>query len=124
MLEEYTRAAQTYLPYFEEKGFFIKTGLMWKRFPDNVPTFCRGEIQNGYQCYVFCSVQRKCRDAVVPSNDGEAKWYSLSNAYMVSSVNKDFCRLTISLFGDTNEINDDLSCFLRQLQCVKDIEIT
>lgn len=58
MLALYLEKAKKYMPFFEKSGYSLKVGLMWKYFPRDTIILQRGSFQNGYQCYVYCVVQK------------------------------------------------------------------
>lgn len=55
---------------------------MWKYFPMDTVILQRGSSQNGYQCFVYCVVQKDENEARIGSIDGEAGYYPLSTAWM------------------------------------------
>ena len=40
--------------------------------------------------------------------DGEADYYSLSATWMVSSIERDFFKTKVSLYSDTDDIENDM----------------
>lgn len=115
MLALYTEAIKKYIPFFNEYGCSLKVGLMWELLPGDIVSFQRGVFQNGYRCYVYCAVQKDNKDVHIVSTDGEADYYSLSTAWMVSSISRKFCKLTVSLFVSIDDVDTDLRGFLSQL---------
>ena len=116
MLSVYTQQIKKYMPVFEEIGYSLKVGLVWKSLSRNITTFQRQSFQNGYQCYVYCAVQKDDKDVNIPSTDGEADYYSLSTAWMVSSIYREFYRLNVSLCVSMDDVASDLNDFLSQLK--------
>lgn len=74
MLALYLEKAKKYMPFFEESGYSLKVGLMWKYFPRDTIILQRGGFQNGYQCYVYCVVQKDGNEVRIGSIDGEADY--------------------------------------------------
>lgn len=116
MLELYTSSAKKYTPYFEKIGFSLKINLLWKHFPKNNVFFQRGVFCNGYQCYVYCVVQKDGKEAFIESVDEEADYYSLSNAWMISCISRSFCKSYLTLYENVDGIDADLKTFLLQLK--------
>ena len=119
MLSVYTQQIKKYIPVFEEIGCSLKVGLMWKSLSRNTTTFHRESFQNGYQCYIYCVVQKDDKDVNIPSTDGEADYYSLSTAWMVSSIYREFYRLNVSLCVSMDDVASDLKGFLSQLKHIE-----
>ena len=119
MLSVYTQQIKKYMPIFEEIGCSLKVGLMWKSLWGNTTTFQRESFQNGYQCYIYCVVQKDDKDVNIPSTDGEADYYSLSTAWMVSSIYRKFYRLNVSLCVSMDDVTSDLNGFLSQLKHIE-----
>ena len=44
MLALYLEKAKKYMPFFEESGYSLKVGLMWKYFPIDTIILQRGEF--------------------------------------------------------------------------------
>lgn len=119
LLAEYTREIKKHMPAFEEIGYNLKLGLMWKSLSRNTTTFQRESFQNGYQCYVYCTVQKDDADVNIPSTDGEVDYYSLSTAWMISSIYREFYRLNVSLYVSMDDVDADLNGFLSQLKHIE-----
>lgn len=115
MLALYLEKAKKYMPFFEESGYSLKVGLMWKYFPRDTIILQRGSFQNGYQCYVYCVVQKDGNEVRIGSIDGEADYYPLSTAWMVSSIFGKFFKLNAELYANTGDEDADLNDFLSQL---------
>lgn len=117
MLGIYSEKIQAYAVPFETIGCTLKVGLMWKNFfdADNV-AFQRVRIRNGYECYVYCSVQKEGQEVRIPSNDDEVDYYYMSTAWMISSIRRVFFKLELSLWADTDDVKSDLN---NLLLCIK-----
>ena len=120
MLEIYTEKIQAYTIPFETIGCTLKVGLIWKNFFNaDIVSFQREDFRNGYECYVYCSVQKGEREVCIPSNDGEVDYYDMSTAWMISSIRRFFFKLELSLCVDTEDVENDLKNFLI---CIKNNE--
>ena len=85
---------------------------MWKSFFDDVVSFNRIEFKNGYECFVFCTVQKEARDVAVISSDGEANYYPLSTAWKVSWIKRSFFKLKVLMMDELYDINSHLEDLL------------
>ena len=77
MLALYLEKIKEYKPLFEENGVSLKTGLMWSCFPNDTAGFQRTPFQNGYQCYVYCTVLKDGKEVQIDSADGEADYSNI-----------------------------------------------
>lgn len=116
VLALYLERLEDYRPLFEEHGYSLKVNLCWLYFPKPAVMLQRGNFKNGYSCYVTCAVQKYGKDVDVPSTDGEVDYYTLSAAWGVSSICRNFFKLTVSLWDDIDDdLDDDLNDFLSRL---------
>ena len=92
MLETYAKIISSYSPLFEQYNCSLEVGLFWIDFPAAKRSNRRLPFHVGYACYVYCEVQRDGKEVHINSIDGEADYYSLSAAWMVSSVDRDFLK--------------------------------
>jgi len=116
MLALYLEKTKKYMPLFEKSGYSLKVGLMWKYFPRETVILQRGSFQNGYQCYVYCAVQKDGNEVRIDSIDGEADYYPLSITWMISSIFRNFFKLNAKLYSYTDDADADLNKFLSQLK--------
>ena len=94
----------------------LQVVLLWNYFPRDTVILQRGSFQNGYQCYVYCVVQKDGNEVRIGSIDGEADYYPLSTAWMISSIFRKFFKLTAELYANTDDADADLNDFLSQLK--------
>ena len=119
MLALYLEKIKKYRPLFDENGYSLKVGLMWKYFPKETVILQRGRFQNGYQCYVYCVVQKNGKEVCIGSIDGETDYYPLSTAWMISSIFRKFFKLNVELYVNVDDADKDLNGFLTQLAYTK-----
>lgn len=50
-------------------------------------------FKNGYECYIYCEVQKDGKEVHIESNDGEADYYALSASWIISSIERSFLKL-------------------------------
>lgn len=116
MLKLYEKSISKYILSFDALGYSLKIGLFWKRFAGGIVSLKRGSPQNGYQCYVYCAVQKNGKDVCIKSTDGEADFYPLASAWIVSTIHRKFCRVTATLFPYDNTANVEIEKFLSELE--------
>ena len=95
--------------------------LGWVNPLHKIQSSHRLPLKNGYECYVYCVVQRDGKEVHIVSHDGEADYYPLSTGWMISSINRSFLKLKVSLYTDANDIDDNLKDFLLQLERLESI---
>ena len=111
--------ANQYKTLFWERGYSLQLGLMWKHFSKDPITLQRTKFQNGYQCYVYCVVQKDGDDVCISSFDGETDYYILSTAWMISSIFRSIFKLKVELYENTDDVDTDLNDFLSQLNLAR-----
>ena len=92
---------------------------MWKYFPRDTVILQRGSFQNGYQCYVYCIVQKDGNEVRISKADGEADY--LSFIYNMDDIIlfRKFFKLNAELYANTDDADADLNDFLSQLKVFK-----
>lgn len=117
MIEEYRTVINPYSQLFDELGYELKIELGWinslKKEWSKQPL----PIKNGYECYVYCIVEKNGRIVQIKSNDGEADYYSLIASWMISSVVRHFQKLVVKTYPRMDDdVADNLNGFLLQLR--------
>lgn len=108
MLEIYSKIISSYSSLFEQYDCSLEIRLFWIDFSTKKRSDCRLPFHIGYACYVCCEVQKDGKEVHVKSMDGEADYYSLSATWMVSSIERDFFKTKVSLYSDTDDIENDM----------------
>ena len=108
MLETYSKIISSYSSLFEQYGCSLEVRLFWIDFSTEKRSDCRLPFRVGYECYVYCEVQRDGKEVHVKSTDGEADYYSLSAAWMVSSIERNWFKTKVSLYSNTADIDSDM----------------
>ena len=108
MLETYSKIISRYSSLFEQYDCSLEVRLFWIDFSTEKRSDHRLPFHVGYACYVCCEVQRDGKEVHVKSNDGEVVYYSLSATLMVSSIERDFFKTKVSLYSDTDDIENDM----------------
>ena len=122
MLEIYTKKIQAYTIPFETIGCTLKVGLIWKSFFDgNAVSYKRAAFRNGYECYVYCSVQKGGQEVRISSKDDVADYYYMSTAWMISLIRRFFLKLELSLCVNTENVESDLENFLIYMKITSNV---
>lgn len=126
MLAVYLKKTKEYLSRFEEKGYSLKLGLMWRYSWKRGVMYQRVKFRNGYMCYVYCSVQKDGVDVNVPSFDGEVDYYPVSTVWMITAIFRglNMLRPRVTLCEDTYCVDEDLNGFLSQLNSLENAKRT
>ncbi len=123
MLALYLEKINKYKPYFEKYGCSLKVGLMWKHFSKDATILKRASFQNGYQCYVYCAVQKDGTDVCISSFDDDVDYYPLSTAWIITSIFRNFFKLRVELYDNTNDVETYLNDFLSHLMCATEANV-
>lgn len=115
MLETYSKIIDRYSSLFEQYDCSLDVSLFWFDFSTEKRSNRRLPFHIGYTCYVCCEVQRDGKEVQVKSADGEADYYSLSAAWAVSSIERNFFKAKVSLFSNTDKIENDIKKLFRLL---------
>lgn len=116
MFAKYKEVIASYSPLFDAAGCELKLVLGWCNYIRKTWSANRIPLQNGYECYIHCLVERGGREVHIKSNDGEADYYSIETAWMISSVSRRFHKLKVSLYKDISDIDTDMKDLLSQLR--------
>lgn len=119
MFAKYEDAITSYYPLFRAAGCELRLELGWynpirKKWSTN-----RIPIQNGYECYVYCLIEKDGEAVRKKSSDGEADWYPLETEWMITSVRRRMCKLEISLYEDLDDIDTDLKFLFSQFKSME-----
>ena len=115
MLETFSKIIGSYSSLFEQYDCALEVSLFWIDFSTEQRSDSRLPFHIGYSCYVCCEVQRDGKEVRVKSMDGEADYYSLSAAWMVSAIEKNFFKTKVSLYSDTDDAENDIKDLFRLL---------
>lgn len=108
MLETYSKIISSYSSLFRLYDCSLEVKLFWIDFSTKKRSNYRLSFHNGYSCYVYCEVQKDGKEVHVKSIDGEVDYYSLSATWMVSSIERNFFKTKVSLYSDTDDIENDM----------------
>lgn len=116
MFAKYKDAIVSYSPLFNKVGCELKLELGWCNPIRKTWSANRIPFRNGYECYIYCLVEKGGEEVRIKSNDGEADYYPMETAWMISSVNRRFHKLKVSLYKDLDDVDTDMKSLLSQLR--------
>lgn len=116
MLQKYTDILDRYRRIFEQYNCSLEVGCRWTNFLKKEHSASRLPFKNGYECYIYCEVQRDGKEVHIKSNDGEVDYYALSASWIISLIERRFFKINVSLCSATDDIEDDMNRLL-QLLC-------
>ena len=99
----------SYRAIFEQYGCSLKVGCGWTNFLKKEYSTHRLPFENGYECYIYCEVQKDDKEIHIESNDGEVDYYALSASWIISSIERRFFKINVSLYSDTDDIENDMN---------------
>ena len=115
IFERYSRIIEKYTSWFRRYDCSLKVGLLWKNSLEKSYSSYRIPFSNGYSCYVSCEVLREGKEVQIRSYDGEADYYILSNAWLISTLERSIFSLKVLLYDGECDVNEDIQDWLRLL---------
>ena len=116
MLMKYKEIISAYTPLFDAVGCELRVELGWHNSIRKTWSKDRIPLRNGYACYIYCIVEKGGEEIHIKTNDGEADYYLVEAEWMVSSVNRRFHRLKVSLYNDLDDIDLEMKALLSKLR--------
>ena len=116
MLNKYANAIYPYLPLFNKIGYELKVELGWYNSLQKTWSAKGLPLKNGYECRIYCLVEKDGKEVQIESNDGEADYYPLITSWMISSVYRKFHKLKISTYAKVDDVEADINEFLSELK--------
>ena len=116
MLRKYTKTIYPYFSIFAKMGYELKVELGWYNFLDGTWSNKGLPLKNGYECCVYCIVEKAGEIVRIKSNDGEADYYELIKEWSISIVSRKFHKLKVCTFSDVDEVENDINELLTQLK--------
>lgn len=115
MLEKYLNIIDSYRVIFEQYNCSLKVGCGWINFLKKEYSAHRLPFKNGYACYIYCEVQKDGKEVHIESKDGEVDYYALSVSWIISSIERRFFKINVSLCSATDDIENDMNELLQLL---------
>lgn len=116
MLNRYIDIIRPYFTVFNKMGYELKVELGWVNFLQKTWSSKRLPLKNGYECYVYCLVEKDGEEVRIQSSDGEADYYPLITSWMISSVSRKCHRLKVSVYTNVDDVEADINEFLLELK--------
>ena len=108
MLKIYSEIIDSYKDVFNSYDCTLEVGIRWENSFQNKYSCERLPFENGYQCYIYCEVKMNGKEVHVKSFDGEVDFYSLSSSWVISSIDRHFCRLQASLCSTVDDVGNNI----------------
>ena len=115
MLKKYSEILETFRKQLERYDCSLEIGMRWTNFLKNEYSVNRLPFKNGYECYIYCEVQKDGKEVCIKSNDGEVDYYPLSASWIISSITRQFFKIKVSLCLATDDINEDINMLFQLL---------
>ena len=115
MLEKYLKILDNYRAMLEQYNCSLKVGCGWTNFIKKEYSAHRLPFKNGYECYIYCEIQKNGKEVHIESDDGEVDYYPLSASWIISSIERRFFKLNVSLCSATDDIENDINELLQLL---------
>lgn len=119
MLNRYLDIIRPYFMLFNKMGYELKIELGWANYLQKTWSSKRLPLKNGYECYVYCSVEKDGAEVRIKGSDGEADYYPLITSWMISSVSRKFHRLKVSTYTKVDDVEADINIFLSELKHIE-----
>lgn len=115
----YTNIMNRYFGLFKKRGYTLKVDMRWKNFYDKTWSVERLPMQAGYECHIFCIVEKNGKEVVVKSTyGGETVYYPLVSDWEINFIYRRFNRLKVRYSPVTDGVVDELDDLLLQLNDV------
>ncbi len=115
MLEKYSDILDSYRAIFEQYNFSLEVGCRWINFLKKEYSASRIPFRHGYECYIYCEVQKDGKEVHIESNDGEVDYYPLSASWTISFMRRGFFKINVWLCSATDDIEEDMERLVRLL---------
>lgn len=115
MLEKYLKILDGYRAVFGQHNCSLKVGCRWTNFLKKEYSAHRLPFKNGYECCIYCEVQKDGEEVHIESNDGEVDYYALSVSWIISSIKRRFFKINVLLSSAIDDIENDMNELLQLL---------
>ena len=117
MFRKYKDIVDLYVPLFNKSECTLKLELGWVNSLRKTWSADGLPLTNGYECYVYCIIEKNGKEVHIKSDDGEADYYVLETSWMISLICRRFHKLRVSLFyASVSDVDNDLKQLLSQLK--------
>lgn len=118
MLKKYSNIILGYKSKFEPYNCSLKVGCGWMNLLKKEHLTNRLPFKNGYECYVYCRVERNGEVIRYEDKEGEVDYYDLSLSWNISLISRFFFHLNVFLYTDTADVIEEME---RLLKIAKDL---
>ena len=106
----------SYLPLFEQHGYTLKIGQEWGNFIKKTWSTERLPIINGYECKIYCEVQKDGDPVVINANNEYSSTNRLASIWTVSAVSRKWFKLAVDLVPIKNFVAEDIEELLASVR--------
>lgn len=113
MLKGYSKIISNYSDMFAQYDCSLNVGCVWNNSIKKNISNSRISFQNGYSCYIYCDVLKDGNVLRYNTDDGEADYYEATVSWNISSIEKSFFHLTVTLHSEMDGIHDEIMQLLK-----------
>ena len=118
MLKEYSKIISKYSDMFAQYGCSLNVGCVWNNSLKKNISNSRTSFQNGYACYIYCDVLKDGNVLRYNTYDGEADYYEATVSWNISSIERSFFHLTVTLYSEIDGIHDEIMQLLKVVEAL------
>lgn len=113
MIEKYCEAIEKYSVAFDKYDCTIQIGWEWSNSSTGNRDEKRLPFKNGYNCYLYCNIQRNGETVRYEDEDGEVDYYEVMSEWNISFISRFFFKLNVTLYDNTDEIYEEMTRLLK-----------
>ena len=118
MLKEYSKIISNYSDIFAQYGCSLNVGYVWNNSLKKNISNSRISFQNGYACYIYCDVLKEGNVLRYNTYDGEADYYEATVSWNISSIEKSFFHLIVTLRSEMDSIHNEIMQLLKVVEAL------
>jgi hypothetical protein len=107
----------SYLLAFAQYGYTLKVCQEWTNFLKRTRSNQRLPFINGYECQIYCEVQKNGVPVKVKRND-EYDFSILADVWVVSSIYRKWFKLAVDLVPIENFVAEDVEELLKSVRSI------
>ena len=117
-LSNCTNIVNSYLPIFAQHGCTLKICREWTNFIKKTSSNERLPLMNGYECQIYCEVQRDGAPVMVRGDD-ECPFDILAANWVISAISRRWFKLAVDLVPIENFIAEDIEELLESVYTLR-----
>ena len=119
MLKSYEDIIYGYSSKFEMYDCSLKVGIGWTNFLKKEHAASRLPFKNGYECYIYCRVEKDEKPVRYEDKTGEVDYLDLYTSWNISSISRFFFHVEVCLPTDTSDVIEEMD---RLLMVTKELD--